>query len=630
MPEFDTVRSLRVQSVLSGFGTAGVERGPLQSVEYVASLGDNFSDNTAPWSKMIPMRISDRNEKLFKNLAISEPARERILVVAQTFFRLALDRLSISSNPGYRFLVTDRKKHSSSTVLLLPPTASLSIFLSAFVTSFEPFFPMFSQRLLNLDAMDWSSREELPVLFLLLMFSYGAMRDSALRARRLSIGLLEISRLALFNILDKDNATPKIQMTSQCALVCMYQSAFSGHKWLVDSSLGQMQMYMSMAKQFGIFNGEKLEWSSWTSDLDEKEVWPEWMERETCSRLAHCWAIIDQEVSLLHDLNPALTLVELGTSLPEGDDLWLANDASSWSKCWNERPAPDFPPLSLQQLFGLLLENKIDNRERRLSILHMRLLLYPLHIMISQLCESLSYSSKKLYGRISKPVSQVLTTLRFEEINSLRRTWYNLILKLEPTNIREQALKQSALIIFHLLSLRMAVSFPQLERCFREVAAHSRIVHDLLETGIQAAEEAVVHCGQVLRLIRGMETDLRPLWWPAAAYRATVILYALGTSAPALNPSTTSEVPIDVAIDVSSLDDYTIRMFLKYGTGRPCLTCEDGALAPIKDVNRILHICIDLLRQSVRGSFLAEELIQRLESVANLEARDSMEEYYAS
>ncbi|KAI1776938.1 hypothetical protein F4818DRAFT_363581 [Hypoxylon cercidicola] len=599
---------------------------PPRSVEYVACLGDNFFDNTAPWSEFLQARRTNTERKQFKDVTITETTREQILVVAQTFFRLALDRLSISSNPGCQFLVVDRKKHSSSTVLLLPPTTILSIYLETFVTSFEPFFPMFSQRSLDPNTIYSDAHQELSVLFFLLMFSYGAVRDSAIKARRLSKGLLEISRLALFDILDKDNSTPRNEMTSHCALICVYQSAFSGYKRLVDSSLGQIQMYLTIARQSGFFNREKSERPDLAPDLDDEEAWQEWMRREACTRLAYCWVMVDQEVSLLYDCTPALTMLELGTCLPESDDLWLANEASAWRKSWNERygsasgspPSQDFSQLSLRQLFGLLLEDRINVCEHRLSILHMRLLLYPLHIMICQLCESLSYSTNKPLGRLSQPVSQILTTLRFDEIKSLRRTWHDTFVKLEPKNTRERTLKQSALVLFHLLNLKLAVSFPQLEQYFREVSAHSDAAHHLLEIGIRAPEEAMVHCGQVLRVLREMEIELRPLWWPAAVYRVAIILRALGTSAPATN-RTATEVPIDVVVDASSPDSHAFETFLKYGRGRPCLKCEDGTLAPLKDVGRVLRICIGLLRQHVSASSLAEELIQKLETAANLE-----------
>lgn len=218
---------------------------PGRSVENLARLGDNFADS-APWSQVLPTWRQQHfcEQENFANVCLSETARERLLAIAQGFFRLALDSLNVSFNPGSRHLVADIKKYSSSSILLLPPTPILHLYLETFLSSFEPFYPLVSARSLDPNIIAADSHEQVAVVLILLMVSYGAMRDPAVKARRLAIGLLETCRLTLLHLLDKDNINPRSAITTHCALLCTYQAAFSGDKWLMDSSPGLTHQYL--------------------------------------------------------------------------------------------------------------------------------------------------------------------------------------------------------------------------------------------------------------------------------------------------------------------------------------------------------------------------------------------------
>ncbi|KAF5250382.1 hypothetical protein FANTH_4415 [Fusarium anthophilum] len=629
-PDFQAMLALDSTSQTSpGAPTLRANTASSQSVDCVARLGDNFADKTAPWTQVLSKYREQHfhEDERFTNVAINEKTREQILVVAQAFFRQALAKLNINSNPGCQSLLMDLEKHSTSQVLLLPSTDILSIFLETFLTSFEPFYPMIPQRSLNPNIVNPDGHQGLSVLWLLLILSYGAMRDPAIRARRLSIGLLEISRLALLEIMDRDNSTPRIAMASHCALICCYQSAFSGYKWLANSGLGQIKMYLTTANQSGFFKS----WvrNSWVN-MAEKDVegtWQEWLKVESYSRLACCWAIVDQEISLMYDSAPALTMRDLESCLPEGDNLWLASDASSWRRAYEEinGPTSDSPrslnisQMSLPQLFGLLLEDRISSSELRLSILHMRLLLCPLHIIISQLSGSLKFSYDTIPRRISMPMGHIFTSLRLDEVQSLLRAWYRIFKDMQPTSTRQRALKQSTIVLYYLLNLNVAASFPPLEQYFQDVSPKPDAGHDLLKTSIRMPEQSILYCGQVVRLVREMDLELRPLWWPTAVYRVAVILWALSNSTPATNISATAGDTLNVMVDASSPDDHACQNLLKHGKGKPCLTSEDGTFVPLEDGIRVLHVCIDVLKQHRGTSMLAEELIGKLQRDASLE-----------
>jgi hypothetical protein len=215
--------------------------------ENIACLGENFAD-TSPWSHALDAWRDQHFsvEENFANVSFSETTRERMSGIAQSFFALALDTLSLKAKSGSRFFLNLRK-HSSSRILLLPPSSILHKYLETYLTNFEPFYPLISERRLDPNTIINNDQDEIAVILLLLIIAYGSMRDSAVKARRLSLGLLETCTLALFKLLDKDSATPRSALTVHCGIQCIYQTAFSGDKYLMNSTLGHIHMYICVS-----------------------------------------------------------------------------------------------------------------------------------------------------------------------------------------------------------------------------------------------------------------------------------------------------------------------------------------------------------------------------------------------
>ena len=335
--------------------------------------------------------------------------------------------------------------------------------------------------------------------------------------------------------------------------------------------------------------------------------------------------MVDQEISLLYDSNPMLTIPELERNLPNADELWLAPNASTWTHAWQKlygsylrRPPTSEPSQrSLPELFQSLLENKLDHRDIGLQGFHLRLLLYPTHILIAQLSELNLCISEKPVARFGGSACHASSSLRFNEIKTLLRTWWKVFCKLRVETTRQRAVKQLTQTIYHLLNLKLTVSFTHLEQYAREVRTNLEDVRHLSAAGVSHPQEAIFHCGQILRVTREMESELQPLWWPAALYRVTIILWTLSVSHTITQAEAgkTSPPPADFAIDTLPADDNLWQPFLKYNRGRPCLTASDGAMCPLNEPTAILRICVDLLEQYRGRSYLAESLLVKLEAL---------------
>ncbi|KEF54717.1 uncharacterized protein A1O9_09159 [Exophiala aquamarina CBS 119918] len=597
---------------------------PTRSTENVARLGDNYAD-AAPWSHIsITWRAQHFKEhEYFENVRLAETTRERILATAQNFFRLTLDSLNVNSNPGTRFLMADLKRYSSSSILMLPPTPILQIYLDTFLTSFEPYFPLVDKRSFDPNAIASGRHEQLAIVMLLLMIAYGAMRDPAIKARRLSMGLLEICRLTTLHLLDKDNSNPRSMILAECALLSTYQAAFSGDKWLMESSFGQMHQYLMLSKHSRFFERDPPAPYVSSDGADFELLWHSWLEREYTSSLV----MVDAEISILYDKSPTLTIPDLEKALPDSDDLWLAPDAPTWFQRWKSTNGPEadvptaFVPAqtSLPELFQSLLDNKLDHWKPRLQILHLRLLLYPIYILTAQLCELMLCVSDKERSRFSPTAFHTSSALRFDEIKSLLQTWWSVFRGLDVESTRHFALQQVTEILYHLLNLKLAVSWSHVEQFSRAFSKQPQAFPQLSVTAVRRPREAVFHCGQILRILHNMDTEIRPLWWPSALHRVAIILWTLSMIDSTERPERSdSAMTPNIAIDRLPPDDPIWQPFLRRDMGGPCLTAEDGSLQPIDDASTVLQVCSDSLRRHKNVSYLAESLLGELDGLANL------------
>jgi hypothetical protein len=183
---------------------------------------------------------------------------------------------------------------------------------------------------------------------------------------------------------------------------------------------------------------------------------------------------------------------------------------------------------SLCDLFQDFLHDNLSRRQSSLTPYQLRLLLHPLQSLLCHLRQMLSCFSDVLSTRraTSRTVTKASTMLRLEEVQALLQKWYELSMSLYKAN-SSCSVTRSNLVLYHLISLNAVTNFPEIERLARREGfdgsywelslRHKRCVYN--------REEAVFHCGQVMRLLRCMAPDRRPCWWPAAIYRATLILW---------------------------------------------------------------------------------------------------------
>lgn len=312
--------------------------------------------------------------------------------------------------------------------------------------------------------------------------------------------------------------------------------------------------------------------------------------------------MVDQELSLFHDIAPVLAINDLQCPLPSPDLLWLSPSSEGWLSAVqsiygctaNVNPqllnTPSLTP-SLYDLFQDFVHDNLSRRHSSLSPQQLRLLLHPLQSLLCHLRQMLSCFSDVLGTRrgTNRTVTKASTILRLEEVQSLLQHWYELsitLLKVNPSC----TVTRCNLVIYHLISLNAVTNFPEIERLARREGfdgsywelglRHKRCVFQ--------REESVFHSGQVLRLLRLMPADRRPSWWSAALYRAILILWVDSISrldpnfkrddgsASNGNGAAAPSASGLVAIDQVTPEDPAVIAYLWNGAGVAVLTRRDG------------------------------------------------------
>lgn len=334
--------------------------------------------------------------------------------------------------------------------------------------------------------------------------------------------------------------------------------------------------------------------------LDPELAFSDWQEHESRHRLAHSWVIVDQEISLFSDTTPQLSVVDLHVPMPDSDDLWHAASSTEWLSLFESVHGSTYrSPASVRDFFTRFVDGDLAGKQ--LSPTQLRLLLHPLQAQVCQLRQFIAcLPDGGTHARSSRAVSKAATKARLEEISALLQQWYAISKESFSGNNGTCWTTCANLIMYHLISLNTITSFKDIESFARRdiAAAHNRQNNWLQSKCIDQPEEALFHCGQILRLIRSMPKPVRPPWWSGAVYRAAMVGWAtsMSKSGQNFNTDVTDSVkPCQFAIDDLTPEHDLIGRFVKHQEGEPMLTSADGTLIPVSVPSNVLVACADVL-----------------------------------
>lgn len=340
-------------------------------------------------------------------------------------------------------------------------------------------------------------------------------------------------------------------------------------------------------------------------------------------RLVYNWVITDLEISLFHDSAPILSISELQCPLPMSEVLWMGDTSAQWMAgiqtlfgcTTNVNPhllaTPSLTP-SLHDLFQDFLHDNLAHRRANLTPQQMRLLLHPLQSLLCHLRQIMSCFSDITGTRqpSGHAFTRGSTKDRLEEVQSLLQKWYELAMIHHKAN-PGCSVTQCNLVMYHLMSLNAVTSFPEIERLARKEGfgtggltylalslRHKRCIHH--------REKAIFHCGQVLRLLRGLPRQ--PSFWGAAIYRVSLILWTDGIGR--LDPSFRTPPPTTfvkarsaspagpvgpVIVDQVTPEDPAIVSYLWGVDNTTALTRMDGTTMSLDNPSAVLELGIEII-----------------------------------
>ena len=457
-------------------------------------------------------------------------------------------------------------------------------------------------------------------LLLLLMLGQGALITPTIDGRWLTGGLTEACRISLFDLIEKNIMMSGEPIVLHSALLFTVQAAWSGDKWQMDIAMGQRGMYFSMLRHSGMLepnpsmNNEMIHQQRSNVDM----LWREWTAQEQRSRLVYSWVMVDQDLSLFHDQTPMFSVTEFGVPMPDADVLWRAKTAAEWSQVFEQvhefsggysSVGSGARPFSLRDLFRLFLDDAIVSQNVELTPLQLRLLLHPLQSLVCQFRQLLScFSDTSGFRMGSKSVNAASTKVRLEEVQAMLQRWYGLADRYMKAGNLTCPMMQANLVIFHLVSLNAVTNFQEIERLARRdgVDGSYQEVQWMHKQCITDVEEAIFHCGQVLRLVRDMPRSVRPPWWSAALYRASLILWCDSLVQNDAMTPTSGLFPLSdgtLAVDNLTPDHPLIVRYLTKREGKPVLTKRDGASMSIDNPFAVLFYCVDAIGEGVSTRF---------------------------
>ncbi|EMD00242.1 hypothetical protein BAUCODRAFT_154260 [Baudoinia panamericana UAMH 10762] len=572
--------------------------------------------------------------ELLTVMQLHESTRDKLLAITQSFLHKALEiHREVNPHQSPPSGLRSPASHSGSNFVLLPPARVLEYFLRSYANCFERYYPLTSRGILDTNELLHCYNDRAASLLVLMMIAQGAMNIPSKESKLLTGGLTEACRISLFDLIERNVIMSGDPVVLHSALLFTVQAAWSGDKWQMDIAMGQRGMYFAMLRHSGALENRPIGPLPPEQRSNTDQLWSEWIQNESRSRLIHSWIMVDQDMSLFHDTAPLFSVTEFASPMPDADRLWHAKSAAEWSSIFEQvhefsggysSVGSGARPLSLRDLFRHFLDDEMIPLGIEMTPLQLRLLLHPLQSLVCQCGQLLSCfsdpASRNSNNKSPRAMTAASTRTRLEEVQTLLQRWYDLAeryLKANPMC----PIMQTNLVVFHLISLNAVTNFPEIERLARRenvdgtyqqlVWAHKRCISDV--------EEAVFHCGQVFRLVRSMPRGIRPPWWAGAIYRAGLILWTDSLlHRESITPNSNGMFPVpgpSFAIDALPADHPLIVRYLTKREGVPCVTKRDGSQMAIDQAFPILQHCLEVIDEGVVTRF-SDGIRSKLERLA--------------
>ncbi|CAK4034861.1 Early growth response 1 [Lecanosticta acicola] len=340
--------------------------------------------------------------------------------------------------------------------------------------------------------------EVIPEL-LTLMVAHGAVLSKSSHAQRLGYALHDKSRVALWELMERDNSYTRSLQALQAYAIRLDLGTWSGNKRTMVMAESAVLPLVTMIRRSGGFRRSRGAAPGPTAEdapasLEQK--WRTWVEAESFKRLAYHVFIYCVQVSISFQTPPVLSYAEVSLELPAPQALWRAKTAQEWREQYFAlglgQPSPSFVSSMCDASIMGVVRHQID----------LELTLYL--VLLSHWCLAWEFTqlSSANKAQASADMQWAGTLLASSKCQELRRLLDSFYVAIEDWNV---FVPKEVHMMSQLLRMNLCVAFGDLQiLAGKEGEEEARRVLPSLKQWYRSPEcrEALWHAGQVLRAAR--------------------------------------------------------------------------------------------------------------------------------
>ncbi|OAL35150.1 hypothetical protein AYO20_05627 [Fonsecaea nubica] len=465
-------------------------------------------------------------------------------------------------------------------------------------------------------------------LFFSTLMVLGCVTIPLAEARSFAIQLAFLIRNMINETMTRDENQINDIWTMSTALLVTVFSAWCGNKRHAELAEAFRGTFSTAFLRRGYFKS--------AAPVDDGAIfanWGAWINRERKTRMGYVWYIVEQEIGLFHCLSPTIHFSDMRSPIPSADELFFAETEEEWSalvRSYRQLEGPGnmsrLHPPSLAAFYGMFLRHNFLERHCHVTPLQLRLLLCAIQTQVTQFVQSNRFvSTEQSYADDPHVETSSFASLRQEELQTMLVKWYILRQKVLGTD-GETEMTLACKLIYHLVWLELLICFSDIQLLAgREGPAGAKPLIPQFQRWFRSpfSFKALAHVGQVLEILQcPRHTVLRPLWWPVALFRVSLIMWAYSVGLK-LQPSRAQQeyelefgsaprIPLNDTEQGTGPHGRVIRQ----GEGIPCVLHPTGALIPVTEFHDASKMCLDLLEEGrVQSTPICEDVYRFLQAI---------------
>lgn len=327
--------------------------------------------------------------------------------------------------------------------------------------------------------------------------------------------------------------------------------------------------------------------------------------------------------------------------MPGPEDEYFAQTEAEWHAVRESRKTlakqrDKLRPPSLAALYWLFTRDDFMHLDVDITPLQLRLLQCAIQTQVLQHSQAARFVNvEDTFPEIPSgtPMCSRWATsaqLRLEEVQNLLLKWYILSKRL-LSSFYSSELAVACYLMHHLVSMELHICFDDVQ-CLagKDGLEVGQVLLPQFQRWAKSSSslKAIAHAGQVFKIIQASypcenHEYMRPLWWPVALTRATLVLWSYAVSnhvterdqARDGDSAATSKAHL-VALNDMGEDAGPYGKVIQLGEGEPGLVNSAGNLVPVNQISDILDMVLAILEDGKSKSTpLCESIHQFIQDI---------------